>query len=432
MVDLESLSFRITTIEQAELWQKVLNALNAGEMPPEDADQPGNDEKADFLDDLARTMVTARRAFSDSGGRITMRRLNRREYRNTIESLTGVRVDVASLPTDGGSGTFDTVGTSQFISSDQFEQYLKLGRSAIDEMFERRAALNREPRVFRVEPEETVNTESERAMRRMEDAYDRFLQWKAGVDEAADAPANRETMARLREQYPDLDRSPFRLYRNANLLIGTPDPEGFGFKDHNAAVQSFQGGYHRSYTYLEHYAGLPHSDRGTYLKLVWGIQRIDVTPNPRDLPPGTYTMRVRAGVVNESPSFRRFIEIGHPQRVNGVPAGFAGMPISSHHVTGTVEQPEVIETSLEVGFHTQREFGIQERQPINKKGLRDVYNREKRTNGYGIPPAVWIDWIELEGPLRVSRQLSVLMGDPCRTRRRKLRLGDRSGSGDSR
>ncbi|MDB4786967.1 hypothetical protein OAG29_03290, partial [Planctomycetaceae bacterium] len=35
-VDLETLSFRITTLEQAELWQKVLNALNAGEMPPED------------------------------------------------------------------------------------------------------------------------------------------------------------------------------------------------------------------------------------------------------------------------------------------------------------------------------------------------------------------------------------------------------------
>ena len=29
-VDLESLSFRITTVEQAELWQKVLNALNSG------------------------------------------------------------------------------------------------------------------------------------------------------------------------------------------------------------------------------------------------------------------------------------------------------------------------------------------------------------------------------------------------------------------
>ena len=155
-VDLETLSFRITTIEQAELWQKVLGALNSGEMPPKDSEQPGNTEKAVFLDDLARTMVTARQALSDSGGKITMRRLNRREYRNTIQQLTGVNVDVGSLPTDGGSGTFDTVGSSQFISSDQFEQYLRLGRQAIDEAFERQATEMQPSRVFRVEPENSV------------------------------------------------------------------------------------------------------------------------------------------------------------------------------------------------------------------------------------------------------------------------------------
>ena len=124
-VDLEALSFNVTSIEQAELWQKVLDAMNAGEMPPEKKPQPKNAEKADFLEDLAQTMVLARKKLSDSGGQITMRRLNRREYQNTIESLTGVSLNVDSLPPDGGSGTFDTEGASQFISSDQFEQYLK-------------------------------------------------------------------------------------------------------------------------------------------------------------------------------------------------------------------------------------------------------------------------------------------------------------------
>ena len=69
-VNLEALSFHITTIKQAELWQKVLNALNAGEMPPEKKPQPKNAEKADFLDDLAQTMVLARKKLSDSGGKI--------------------------------------------------------------------------------------------------------------------------------------------------------------------------------------------------------------------------------------------------------------------------------------------------------------------------------------------------------------------------
>ena len=156
-VDLESLSFEVTTIQQAELWQKVLNALNAGEMPPEKKRQPKNEEKADFLDDLAQTMVLARKKLSDSGGKITMRRLNRREYQNTIESLTGVSLNVESLPSDEGSGTFDTVGASQFISSDQFEQYLALGRTAIDEAFVRHSTLEKPTEVFRMEPEESVN-----------------------------------------------------------------------------------------------------------------------------------------------------------------------------------------------------------------------------------------------------------------------------------
>ena len=45
-VDLETLALEITTVEQAEKWQKVLNVLNSGEMPPEDYEQPDNIEKA--------------------------------------------------------------------------------------------------------------------------------------------------------------------------------------------------------------------------------------------------------------------------------------------------------------------------------------------------------------------------------------------------
>ena len=274
-VNLQTLPFRITTLEQAELWQKVLNALNAGEMPPEDELQPANAEKADFLDDLAQTMVAARKKLSDSGGKITLRRLNRREYQNTIEHLTGVRVDVGSLPTDSGSGTFDTVGTSQFISSDQFEQYLKLGRSAIDEAFERQSALKNGPQVFRVEPETTVNVQSLKDMHGMEETYGRYLLWKAGVDKAAVAPENQKVIEQIREKYKltDLTDS-VRLYQNANLLKGIPAAKKFGFKDANAASFSYQGGYGRKYAYYKHYAELPHSHHGTYLKLTWGIQQI--------------------------------------------------------------------------------------------------------------------------------------------------------------
>jgi hypothetical protein len=80
--------------------------------------------------------------------------------------------------------------------------------------------------------------------------------------------------------------------------------------------------------------------------------------------------------------------------------GFEGRAISTHQVSGTVNKPEVIEIPLEVGSDTLREFAVQEKQPNNGKikALWKTYNEFKKKNGYGIPPAIWIDWVELEGP----------------------------------
>lgn len=405
-VDLEKLPFRITTIEQAELWQKVLNALNAGEMPPEDSEQPANAEKADFLDGLAQTMVTARRALSDSGGKITMRRLNRREYRNTIEHLLGIKVDVSSLPADGGSGNFDTVGASQFISSDQIEQYLKIGRSAIDELFEWEAALAQESKALRVEPEKTINPANEKEIERIEDEYERFTRWKKGVDEAAKTPANQAKIAEIRKTDRLIDH-PVRFYAYADRLEGTPNPKDFGFRDSAKAAGGHPEGDRRNLAYHKHYAALPHRDRGTYLKVAHGTGRVIISP--KKLPPGNYTLRVRAGKVEGSPTSRHFIEVGYPQRqIASRNWGLEGRPISSHQVTGTIENPETIEISLEVGSKTPREFAIQEKQPNNGnlKALWDAHNALKKKNGYGHPPAIWIDWIELEGPHNASRPRS--------------------------
>ena len=96
---------------------------------------------------------------------------------------------------------------------------------------------------------------------------------------------------------------------------------------------------------MKQYLDFPNSDRGTYLKLAWAIQRIDVVPEPKDVPPGKYTLRIRAGAVEGSDPSRHFIEIGHPQRVNGVLAGFSGKPLAGLQVLGTEDNPEIIENN---------------------------------------------------------------------------------------
>ena len=131
-VRLDDIPFTFNDVQTAERWQKVLNVLNSGEMPPEEKERPDAPSKAAFLEALSETMVAARKTLSDTGGAITMRRLNKCEYERTIESLLGVKLTANELPNDGGGSALDTHGKSLFFSSDQFEQYLSLARRALD------------------------------------------------------------------------------------------------------------------------------------------------------------------------------------------------------------------------------------------------------------------------------------------------------------
>jgi hypothetical protein len=392
-VNLEALSFQIETIEQAETWQNVLNALNSGEMPPKKKKQPEQAEKADFLDDLALTMVTARKVLGDSGGKITMRRLNKRDYQNSIESLLGVRLGKELLPDDGSSGDFDTVGASLFLSSDKFEQYLKLGRHAIDEFYERRAARSAKHFVYRVEPEKTLNVALRQRVERNEDYNKRFEALDAEVEKALALPENKDFEAQVGAKGGRLNFYR-QIDRHLNKLKGAPDPTDFGFRNFFNAAKFFD----KAAPYHKHYAGLPHNETGTWLQLTLGSAKIVIAP-PNEMPVGTYTVRIRAGVTKESPAFRHFLELGHPA-IKGLARGqLNGFPLKALHVTGSPANPELIETQIAVGKDTERQFAIRERQsawgPLRKFHFYPELNR----NGYGHEPSIWVDWVEIEGPL---------------------------------
>ena len=393
-VNLEGLSFEIETIEQAETWQNVLNVLNSGEMPPEKKKQPEQAEKADFLDDLALTMVNVRKVLGDSGGKITMRRLNKRDYQNSIESLLGVRLGKELLPDDGDSGDFDTVGASLFFSSDKFEQYLKIGRHAIDEFYERRAARSARPFVHRVEPEKTLNVALRERVARNEEYLKRYEALDAKVQKALALPANKGFKARLklkggREQfYRQLDQ-------HRGKLKGAPDPKDFGFRNYFGAAKFFP----KAAPYDKHYAGLPHSDTGTWLQLTMGSAKIVIEPRKKNMPVGTYTLRIKAGVDKKSPAFRHFLELGYPA-IKGLARGqFEGFPLQALHVTGSPANPELIETQVTVSKDTARSFAIRERQPAWGPLRKHYFYPAMNRNGYGHEPSIWVDWIEIEGPL---------------------------------
>ena len=386
---LDDISFEIDTVEKADRWQKILNQLNSGEMPPEDAKQPERVAKTEFLDLLSRTLVSARKSLVDGGGKITMRRLNRREYKNTIRDLLGVDLNVRELPADGGSGAFDTVGSSLFMSSDQFEQYLALGRQALDEHFSRFVVPSgAQARRMHVEAEEK-NKRIAKALADRLNAHDRYVKWIMAVDAAANKSDNANIVAQIRAEKKGNNT---HLYFSWNKIPGAPSPKDFGFVD---AVNADEDGRRNWVHYVPHhkaYVENPATKTGAFLT----IEDVFVNPYhsfrlPGDWPAGDYVVRVRIAATGNTPSTRHFVEFGS-QHDTGVRA-----VASSHQVTGTMDKPQVLEIPLKFspakgyGFFLQ-EKGTYESEQVSHR----LFAEAKQRNGIGPEFALWIDWIEVE------------------------------------
>ena len=125
---------KIADAAVAQRWQDILDVLNLDEMPPDDAPQPAREELSNALETLTTNLAEARKRLTDSGGQVVLRRLNRREYKLTIDALFGVPVDVEKLPEDGTIDGFDTVGQAHSFSSLHLERYLELGRQVLDQV----------------------------------------------------------------------------------------------------------------------------------------------------------------------------------------------------------------------------------------------------------------------------------------------------------
>lgn len=387
-VRLDDIAFTLDSVEKADLWQKVLNSINSGEMPPEDEKQPAPAAKTDFLDDLSRTLVTARTALSDSGGKITMRRLNRREYKNTIRDLLGVDLRVNELPADGGAGTFDTVGSSLFMSSDQFEQYLALGRQALDEHFARFIAPTAaKPRLMHVEAEER-NARIAVSLKERTDAHERYEKWTASVNAVAAKPENADVVAQIRAEKKGNATHHFFAWQR---IQGAPSPADFGFTDAVHADEQGRRNWVHSVPQQRAYLAHPASKTGSFLT----IEDVFANPYqpfriPGDWPAGDYIVRVRIAATSNTPKERHFVEFG-AQHDSGVRA-----VTSSHQVTGTMEKPQVIEIPLKFSPVNGHGFFFQEKGSYESEDVAHrLFAEAKKRNGIGPEFALWIDWIEV-------------------------------------
>ena len=386
---LDNISFALDSLENADRWQKILNQINSGEMPPEDAKQPERVAKTEFLDSLSHTLMAARRSLGDAGGKITMRRLNRREYKNTIRDLLGVDINVRELPADGGAGTYDTVGSSLFMSSDQFEQYLALGRQALDEHFARFVAPSgAQPRRMHVEAEEK-NAKIAKSLADRTDARARYVKWTAAVEAAAGKPENKDIAAKIRAEKKN---NATHLYFVWQRLAGAPSPKEYGFVDEINADEQGRRDWVHCVPYQRAYLENPATRTGTFLS----IEDVFVNPYqpfrlPGEWPAGDYIVRVRIAATSNTPASRHFVEFGS-QHDSGVRA-----VRSSHQVTGTMENPQILEIPLTFSPAKGHGFFFQEKGTYeSEEAAHRLFDEGLKRNGIGPEFALWIDWIEVE------------------------------------
>ena len=77
-------------IENRDIWERVLDMLTTGQMPPPDSDQPSMQESEAFTEHIEAIFEDADRRAKPNPGRVTLRRLNKVEYKNTVRDLLGV------------------------------------------------------------------------------------------------------------------------------------------------------------------------------------------------------------------------------------------------------------------------------------------------------------------------------------------------------
>jgi hypothetical protein len=124
--DAKSIQADVTT------WKEVLRRVRAGEMPPESKPQPSMDQR-DKLAAWIEAQLFPVDCDNPDPGRVTIRRLNRVEYNNTVHDLVGVAFSPADdFPADDSGYGFDNIGDALSVSPLLLEKYLAAAEKILD------------------------------------------------------------------------------------------------------------------------------------------------------------------------------------------------------------------------------------------------------------------------------------------------------------
>src|SRR5258707_9308901 len=141
------LDLRIYTDEKStagnqQVFEKVLKNLQAHEMPPENKPQPTPAERALVTSWVGSFFFPCDCEHPDPG-RVTIRRLNRVEYNNTVRDLLGVDFHPADdFPADDSGYGFDNIGDVLSLSPVLFDKYMGAAEKVLNAALASPAAAN--------------------------------------------------------------------------------------------------------------------------------------------------------------------------------------------------------------------------------------------------------------------------------------------------
>jgi len=130
-LDLEKLGHDLSDPAVFAKWERLFDRVALGEMPPAKVtNRPEAMELKAFWAALGPRLVQAHAVAKGT----VLRRLNRREYENTMNDLFGTALELEKLlPEDGRSGEFDNVGETLGISMQHMGMYIRTAGMVLEE-----------------------------------------------------------------------------------------------------------------------------------------------------------------------------------------------------------------------------------------------------------------------------------------------------------
>ena len=119
--------------------QEIVDQLTLKTMPPEESNQPSQQDRIQAIHSLTQILSEMRAKSSSTGRQTVLRRLSRREYRNTVSDLLGIDMTMfdptQEFPDDKLSEGFDNVGDQLTTSGFLLEKYLAAADACVEKVF---------------------------------------------------------------------------------------------------------------------------------------------------------------------------------------------------------------------------------------------------------------------------------------------------------